>query len=597
MSTGNPADQVKPVLNWVLWVMVVALALVQLFATFRGLGSAAAMDQAQVARELARGHGLSTRLIRPMAVRQMQEAGRSVDMNLLPDTAHPPLQSLIWAPVFKLLESTWVFDKKVSIYSLDRAAACLGALWMLLTLLLTHGMARRMFDRTLANFAVLALALSKPLWEVFIYMGARGLLVMLTTLCLYWVQKLVARATNDEPSGLLPLLIALTCAAMILTHWLAVWIVFGIMVGIALLLPGRRGSLILIATFSLLAAGGWLARNVMATGDMAGAGKAMLQGVVSQAGENALMRDYDGRSPPLAMGALLRDMNSNLAAQFQFSWEHLLGVVPALLFFLALLHRFRRPDVASFRWVLATACLIVIVGMAFFPLPARSLDDHQIQAALVPALCVMGLAGFAVLWARFAPGSGGWWTQHGYAAIAIAIGGWPMITGLTTDIRTGLFFKGMLMQWPPYRPDTTSQLARMVEDKELLVSDAPWAIAWYADRSCLWLPKTREQFVQLRELAATKQGHPVAGFVVSPVSTQDYTVSTQFTSPYYEWSEMILRAPAMTLGTADFDLARIVPYLREYPHLLPLHSTLLADGRRLPAICFYTDRERWAGIK
>lgn len=595
MSSMNPADQVKPVLNWALWVLVIALSFVQLFATFRGLSSAAAMDQAQVARELARGHGLSTRMIRPAAVQQMTTAGKAPDLLLMPDTMHPPLQSLLWAPIFKALASDWSFPRGTSIYSLDRAAACLGGLFMLLTLLLVHGMARRMFDRTLANFVVLALGLSKPLWEIFIYHGARGTLVLLTTLALYWLMKLIARVQNDEPLGLLPLLIGLVCAAMVMTHWLALWLVLGLIVAVALLLPTRRGASAVITLLPLLALGGWCARNIAVCGDPLGSAKALLQTTLARDGIATLQRDYENVTPPVVPGALLHDLNQNFAAQFQFSWEHLLGVVPALLFFLALLHRFRRQEVATFCWAVGILLLTMIVGMSLFDLPARSLDDYQIQAALTPVLTVFGLAGFAVMWARFHAGRpSSLWTQHGYAILAILIGGWPMLMGLTSDLRTGMFLKGKLMQWPPYRPDTTSQLAGFVKDDELLVSDAPWSVAWYADRSCLWLPKTRDQFTRLRDVAEQQQKHHIAGFVMSPVSTQDSTFTMQFASPYSEWMELVARGPTMVLG---HDLAQNVPWLRDYPKLLPLGAIPMPDGRRVPAVCFYADRERWLGTK
>jgi len=221
MSSPAQAEEVNPLFNAVLWILVLCLAVVQVFITFRGLNSQAAMDQAQIAREIARGHGFSTLMIRPAEVQQMQASGREFNLTHVADTFHPPLQPALWAAAFSLVKPWWAFDPTSAVYRLDRVIASLGAVVLLLTLLLVHGLARRLFDRTLANFTVLTLALSKPLWDVALCAGSRGLLMLLFTLAVYWLFMLMRRAANDEPAGLLlPLGLGSACAAMLMTHWM-----------------------------------------------------------------------------------------------------------------------------------------------------------------------------------------------------------------------------------------------------------------------------------------------------------------------------------------------------------------------------------------
>ena len=593
MSQTNAADNVNPVLNIAMWVLVAVLAFVHVFVTFRGLASPAAMEQATIARQLARGEGFTSLMIRPVAVQQLQRSGKAVNMSAIADTAQPPLQPLLLMPLFKAAESMWTFDRASTVYALDRLVACVGACWMLLTLVLAHGMARRLFDRTLAAFVVLALAASKPMWEMAITMGSRGLLMFLTTLCLYWLCALIRRTSAGEPAGMLPFGIGLVCTAMVLTHWMAVWIVLGVVVAVAVLVSERRMALFVTVFLPTLAFGGWSARNFAVTGSALGSAKVTLQSVLTPMPESVLMRDYDNVTPAVNLTAIGRDVNSNLIAQTQSFWDHMLGVAPAVLFFVALLHRFRRPDVATFRSAAGIVLLGVIIGAALVGLPGKAQDDNQVHAALVPVLAIFGLAGFAVLWARFAPGRGGLWTQHGYAILAIIIGGWPMLIGVYSDLRLGLFFKDQLMQWPPYRPDTLSLLNRLVKEDELLVSDAPWAVAWYADRPCLWLPKSREQFTRLADLAKAQQ-RPIAGFVVTPVATQDSTLLTQFSGPYGEWIELIVRGPMLTLGP-EMQKLPIGQWMKDYTQTLPLGAIAMPDGRRVPAVVFFSNRDRWSG--
>src|SRR4051812_17522489 len=76
----------------------VALALLYLFVQFRGLSSQDGIDQAQVARELAAGHGFSTKNYRPVEIRLFQQRNAATSGALpehLPELYHAPLQPLV----------------------------------------------------------------------------------------------------------------------------------------------------------------------------------------------------------------------------------------------------------------------------------------------------------------------------------------------------------------------------------------------------------------------------------------------------------------------------------------------------------------------
>ena len=51
-------------------LILIILTLGNLFVLFRGLNSPQAMDQAQIAREIASGNGFTTKFIRPVAYEQ-----------------------------------------------------------------------------------------------------------------------------------------------------------------------------------------------------------------------------------------------------------------------------------------------------------------------------------------------------------------------------------------------------------------------------------------------------------------------------------------------------------------------------------------------
>jgi hypothetical protein len=40
--------------------------------------------------------------------------------------------------------------------------------------------------------------------------------------------------------------------------------------------------------------------------------------------------------------------------------------------------------------------------------------------------------------------------------------------------------------YPPYFPPTIQMVSSWLEPHELMMSDMPWAVAWYGDQQCIW---------------------------------------------------------------------------------------------------------------
>src|SRR5947199_10689598 len=67
-------------------VIVVALAVYYFIWQFRGLTTSQAMDQAQIGRAIASGHGWSTNFARPLAIVQLVAHGKNVATNISIDS-------------------------------------------------------------------------------------------------------------------------------------------------------------------------------------------------------------------------------------------------------------------------------------------------------------------------------------------------------------------------------------------------------------------------------------------------------------------------------------------------------------------------------
>ena len=74
----------------------------------------------------------------------------------------------------------------------------------------------------------------------------------------------------------------------------------------------------------------------------------------------------------------------------------------------------------------------------------------------------------------------------------------------------------MQVQWPPYVAPYIAIMGTWTTENEIITSDMPWAVAWYAERKSLWLPETIQDFVDLNDYK--KLNGAVVGLYLTPVS-------------------------------------------------------------------------------
>jgi hypothetical protein len=98
---------------------------------------------------------------------------------------------------------------------------------------------------------------------------------------------------------------------------------------------------------------------------------------------------------------------------------------------------------------------------------------------------------------------------------------------------------GGIPHWPPYYAQGLNLgLKKWTTDKQLVVTDQPWAVAWYADRTSIWLPPTKKGFEYLESIAADSQT-PVAGILISPVSSQKGSIA-EISGLYRDFTSLVI---------------------------------------------------------
>lgn len=580
----------RPIFRLAFYAVAIGLALVHVFITFRGINSAAGMEQAQIAREIARGHGLQTKIVRPYALARFNASLKEVVPGQMPEITTSPLQPLLWAPIFKALERHFPFEptKNGGIYLMDRAIACMGVTYFLLTLLWTHGAARRLFDDSVAAVAVAALILCEPLWKLSVSGSPIALMLSLFALTMRVYAAAQIRIQEGLSATLQMIAIGVLASLMLLTHWMAVWMVVGLVLAVAQGFPGHRRGALWVAGLPLLTLMVWCLWIAQQSGDVLGGAKTLFQAHLLTQEPNILQREFSIVTQPVFVDDLLRKAAWNLTNQLTELYAYLGHSVPALAFFIALMHRFRRPEVIRTLQGLGLMFLSTAVGMGFLGLPEKSQDDNALYIVLVPAMAIGGCAMLAVLWARLQISAGFFWQRFGFAVIALAISAIPMMATLPGDLKVGLTMRNRIYpHWPPYVPSQVPVLAGLIEPNEIIFTDAPWFLSWYADIPCAWMPVKRADFATMQD-QFKKQKIMVAGFVVTPISAKLNYLQEAFTGPYSEWPDLIFRGPLLAFDK-DFQ-----PY-PEFPYkmAMPLMATSIGAKENLSyQMTFYSDRVR-----
>ncbi|HEY1049027.1 MAG TPA: hypothetical protein VGE39_04705 [Prosthecobacter sp.] len=586
---SSPRSGPGTLLRLVFYAAALVMALLHVFVTFRGLSSAEGMNQAQLARQIARTGSYQTLVTQPYTWAQMETAGWKPSPAAMPETQQPPLQPLLWSVPFRLLKSWQVYNPADggAIHRLDRVIACFGVAWYLLTIYLTHGAARRLFDDQVAAIAAIALLVCEPVWELMVSGAPRAMLLPLFAMAFRLYAAAAGRAVENRGVAAPLTLLGVVCALMVVADWMALWIVFGVIIGVAAFLPRGRAGAVVVALVPVLVLAGWGWWNTQLCGDPLGGIKALLQAQSSAVPHDALLRDFTPSVPLLQVDDLLRRVGLNWQEQLGRLHAHLGYGVPALCFFLALMHRFRKADAAASRWMLAVVFLCVALGMGLLGLADKENDDHALYIVLMPAMSSFGAAMLVVLWARFQmPGdfAGRW----GAPAAALLITALPMAVNLPVLMKFGLTMGGKIPpHWPPFFPERIQVLRLLVEKNEFLMSDAPAFVAWYADVPCVNLPVQRADHETMQAKAADR-GVRLAGFVITPASAKVERVTDVFTGPYAEWRDLIMRGPMIAF---DKDFMPHPDFA--YKFVVPIVASQVGEKESLSIpMVFYTDKAR-----
>jgi 4-amino-4-deoxy-L-arabinose transferase-like glycosyltransferase len=535
-------------------VLLVGLLLVCYnWRAFRNMNTQEAMDAAQVARNLAEGHGFATDFIRPFSIHLVQAHNKTrlTDTNsearpdfaqlkgLHPDLANPPVYPLVLAGAMKVLPFNYTVNLSDPFWSKaamrptperprdfwrfqpDFLIALLNQTILIGVAILTFFLARRLFDSAVAWMAFALVLCCEVLWH-FSVTGLSTMLLLLIFMGLVWCLVWMESEERDpvwshRAQTWLALGIGLLLGLGTLTRYSFGWLVIPVVVYLGIFCVLRRWRIILLVLgVFLLVLTPWIWRNLQVSGTPFGtSGYALVEGTYTLS-EHRLQRSLEPDFRGVGLMPLIYKLLGNTREIISNTLPRLGGSWASALFLTGLLLSFRSLALRRLRYFLLAALLVLVITQA---LGRTQLSDdmpdfnsENLLVLLVPLVFIYGVGLFFQLLEQMNLKI----RELRYLVIGLfaALINLPMALALISpQVRP--------ISYPPYYPPAIQDVAQYLRTNELMTSDIPWAVAWYGNRQCLWLPRNAtDQFYAVNDYMK-----PVRCLYLTPLTTDSRILS------------------------------------------------------------------------
>ncbi|MEO5720675.1 MAG: glycosyltransferase family 39 protein [Chthoniobacterales bacterium] len=521
---------------WIKRALVVAvvlgLAVFYMLHEFNGLATSQAMDQAQIGRKIASGQGWRTDFVRPLAVGQLQRAGKNVAQRIWYDTYNAPLPPLVNAVVLRPIKRHWVMGSADVSNPGDKVIVFASICFFLASLVILYFTAMRLFDQRLAMLATGLVLLCDTIWKYSLSGLPQMLMLFLFSATLYVLLRAIEAQYRGGAVGIWLGLTGLGFGLLALSHALTIWMFAGMLIVSIFFFRPRGWAAVIVLGVFLAVYTPWLVRNYVITGNPAGVAMYSVLDDIKHS-EAGHMRRMELDLADVGPGYFRNKIAKNVVGEMGRLLEYLGWSMVAMTFFVALLHIFKRPETAILRWMVLAMWLGAVLGMAIYGIPEeQGVAANQLHLLFIPIMTSYGLAYLLVQWNRLEIDFR--IARIAFLVLLFVVCSMPMIFTVALPSTKGG------VRWPPYVPPYISVLNRWMEPQEITASDMPWAIAWYADRRSIWLPDTLKTFTEFHDYGVF--GAPLNGLYLTPISGSQNTLSDILKGEYRDWAPMILRS-------------------------------------------------------
>ena len=579
----------------VVFFGMVGLAVWYDLAAYKNLSTIEGMDAAQLGRNIAEGRGFTTHFVRPLSIHLIKTHRADGDALLAeahPDLANAPLYPLLLAGVLKVMPFGYPDlseAQQFSRYVPEVWIAGFNQFLFFLAVWMVFRLGRRLFDEPVGWVSAGVFAGSELFWR-FSVSGQSTMLLIVIFLALVEVLSRIEPQTREgatRSGGWLIAMAALAGALAALaglTRYSFGWVIVPVVVFLAILTTPRRGALLTscLAAFVVFMAP-WIVRNYFVSGTPFGtAGYALFQNTGVFPGleiERTITPDFS----LISSGELWRKFLAGMREIWDRELPRLGGSWVSAFFLVGLLVPFRSLTLSRLRMFVGLSMLILIVvqalGRTGLTADSPEVNSENLLAVLAPMVFVFGVSLFFMLLEQFVM------KEAGVRVLAMAafavLSAVPLWFSLFMPV-------GSALASPPYYPPSIQEKSQWMGEKDLIMSDFPWAVAWYGQRQSVWLslkyseevsPKYRNDFQVMNQ-----QGKPIRALYLSARTLK--TIETQALSAWLQgegaenWEEAV----------SDWDTFVLLgTYLK---HEVPTGFPLKRAPFRLWPELFLSDSER-----
>ena len=491
---------------------------------YHSFNSPEAMDAAQVARNISEGKGFTTDLLRPFSIYLVSKQNHGTHPNGTntfdyaqvnsphPDLANAPLYPTVlagfmkaWPPQWKVetRKPFWTEGGSFRRYMPEFRIAILNQVLLFAVVLLTFFLARKLFDVQVAWLAA-ALTLGSDLLWKFSVSGLSTMLLLVIFLTLVWcLVKLEesGRALLPKISRLFALAFftGLLVALGMLTRYSFGWLMVPVVVFLYRFGGERRAGLAVAAVLAFtLVVTPWLLRNLAVSGTLFGtAGYAVVEGTAVFPGTHLMQSLNPDLNSPIwnsALQYLGKKFLENQAFILPNELLRLGGGWLGVLFLAGLLMGLRNSSARRLR-LFTLMCLVIFIvaeslGRTSLSTITPTFNSENLLALVTPFVMIFGVAFFISLLDQLNLPS--LEARLGLMLVLLVLAWQPFVSTLILRPAT--------VSYPPYYPPDVQKIAGWMAPEEMMMSDIPWAVAWYGHRQCAWTTvNSRYQFSDLSD--------------------------------------------------------------------------------------------------
>jgi transcriptional regulator with AAA-type ATPase domain len=454
-----------------------------------------AMESAQLGRHLAAWKGYTTYSIRPLTLGLLQRAdpqrAAEVLQRPVPDLSIAPGYPFVLACLMKVLPFNFAADRRhLWSYKPELMIVAFNEVLFFAAVLLLFQVARRLFDSGVAWVSAIIFAGSEIYWK-FSLSGLSTIWLLLIFLSVVWCLVVLEEREHLEipPAPGLSLALAAAAGALVgiggLSRYSFAWLMVPVLLFMRIFFKRNWGKMGLLAAalFSIVMAP-WITRNLILSHTPFGtAGYALMENT-RPFEEDRVERAFDPSAAGLGLLSPRDVANKFLANEGKVLRDELprLGSNWVWSFFLCgLLLPFRDRSLRRLSSFLVCALALMAVaqalGQTHLSVESPEINSENLLVLLSPLVLIFGTGFFFTILHQMAPPHSK--LQSLGAGLFAVIMCAPLLLDLASPPDRDAF--------SPYAPTRIQGTASMMQPEELMMSDIPWAVAWYGDRSCAWL--------------------------------------------------------------------------------------------------------------